>query len=123
MSPQLYTTIYDAVVLELKKIAPETKFVGISVALETDPQWFEYFLNPAHHKAGVPLDGISYHFYGRPAAADQPIDSYQYSFFDQANGFPIVYATLKISENVWHRIHLPTSMKSVRSCRTGIIKV
>lgn len=87
MTPQLYTKIYDAVVTELKKISPETKFVGISVALETDPQWFEYFLNPANHKPGVPLDGISYHFYGRPAALDQPIDSYQYSFFDQANGF------------------------------------
>lgn len=87
MSPRLYTTIYDAVVSELKKIAPGTKFVGISVALETDPQWFEYFLNPANHKAGVPLDGISYHFYGRPASLDQRIDSYQYSFFDQANGF------------------------------------
>lgn len=87
MSPQLYTKIYDAVVMELKKISPETKFVGISVALETDPQWFEYFLNPANHKPGVPLDGISYHFYGRPASTDQTIDSYQYSFFDQANGF------------------------------------
>ncbi|MDR6784479.1 hypothetical protein ABIE26_002132 [Pedobacter africanus] len=87
MSPQLYTRIYDAVVLELKKISPETKFVGISVALETDPQWFEYFLNPVNHKPGVPLDGISYHFYGRPASLDQQIDSYQYSFFDQANGF------------------------------------
>lgn len=87
MSPQLYTRIYDAVVLELMKISPDTKFVGISVALETDPQWFEYFLNPANHKPGVPLDGISYHFYGRPASLDQGIDSYQYSFFDQANGF------------------------------------
>lgn len=87
MSPQLYTKIYDAVVAELKKISPETKFVGISVALETNPQWFEYFLNPANHKPGTPLDGISYHFYGRPASTDQTIDSYQYSFFDQANGF------------------------------------
>lgn len=87
MSPQLYTKIYDAVVPALKKISPETKFIGISVALETDPQWFEYFLNPANHKPGVPLDGISYHFYGRPASLDQRIDSYQYSFFDQANGF------------------------------------
>lgn len=87
ISPELYTKIYDAVVLELKKIAPETKFIGISVALETNPQWFEHFLNPANHKSGVPLDGISYHFYGRPASKNQIIDSYQYSFFDQANGF------------------------------------
>jgi hypothetical protein len=87
ISPQLYTKMYDAIVLELKKVSPETKFVGISVAYETNPEWFEYFLNPANHKAGVPLEGISYHFYGRPASVDQTIDSYQYSFFDQANGF------------------------------------
>ena len=87
MSPQLYTKIYDAVVPALKKVSPKTKFVGISVAHETNPEWFEYFLNPANHKAGVPLEGISYHFYGRPASDDQTIDNYQYSFFDQANGF------------------------------------
>lgn len=87
MSPQLYTRIYDAVVSELIKIAPETKFVGISVALETNPQWFEYFLNPANHKPGIPLDAISYHFYGRPAAPDQSYDTFNYSFFEQANGF------------------------------------
>lgn len=87
ISPQLYTKMYDAIVGELKKISPETKFVGISVALETDPQWFEYFLNPANHKPGIPLEGISYHFYGRPSSPDQSYDSFQYSFFDQANGF------------------------------------
>lgn len=87
ISPQLYTKMYDAIVGELKKIAPETKFVGISVALETDPQWLEYFLNPANHKPSIPLEGISYHFYGRPSSPDQSYDGFQYSFFDQANGF------------------------------------
>lgn len=87
ISPQRYTKMYDAIVGELKKISPETKFVGISVALETDPQWFEYFLNPANHKRGIPLEGISYHFYGRPSSPDQAYDGFQYSFFDQANGF------------------------------------
>lgn len=87
MTPQLYTKLYDAVVIALKEIAPETKFVGISVAYETNPEWFEYFLNPANHKAGVPLEGISYHFYGRPAADKIDIDYYQYSFFDQADAF------------------------------------
>jgi hypothetical protein len=47
---------------------------------------FEYFLNPAHHKAGIPLDFISYHFYASPTA-DQTIDDWQYTFFDQADGF------------------------------------
>lgn len=87
ISPQLYTKMYDAIVLELKKISPETKFVGISVALETNPEWFEYFLNPKNHKPGVPLDGISYHFYGRPSDPDQDYKAFQYSFFDQADGF------------------------------------
>ncbi|MDN5288327.1 MAG: hypothetical protein JWR38_4601 [Mucilaginibacter sp.] len=87
ISPRLYTKMYDAIVAELKKVSPDTKFVGISVAYETNPEWFEYFLNPANHKPDVPLEGISYHFYGRPASDDQTIDSYQYSFFDQANGF------------------------------------
>ena len=32
-----------------------------------DPKFFEYFLNPANHKPGIPLDMISYHFYASPA--------------------------------------------------------
>ncbi|GAA4780662.1 hypothetical protein GCM10023231_04760 [Olivibacter ginsenosidimutans] len=87
MTPQYYTKIYDAVVTALKKIAPATKFVGISVAHETNPEWFEYFLNPKNHQADVPLEGVSYHFYGRPAPDKIELDYYQYSFFDQANAF------------------------------------
>jgi hypothetical protein len=33
------------------------------------------------------LEGISYHFYGSPDNNKQPISTYQYSFFNQANGF------------------------------------
>ena len=33
ISPQVYTKMYDAVVSELKKISPETKFIGISRSL------------------------------------------------------------------------------------------
>ena len=87
ISPVLYTKMYDVIVTEMKKVSPGIKFVGISVAHETNPEWFEYFLNPANHKPGIPLDCISYHFYGRPSVADQPIDGYQYSFFEQATGF------------------------------------
>lgn len=67
ISPQLYTKMYDAIVSELKKISPDTKFVGISVAYNKNPEWFEYFLNPKNHKSGIPLDGISYHHYSTPS--------------------------------------------------------
>jgi len=87
ITPRQYTKMYDAIVTELRKVSPGIKFVGISVAYETNPDWFEYFLNRANHKPGIPLDAISYHFYGRPASPEQTIDSYQYSFYDQANGF------------------------------------
>jgi hypothetical protein len=87
ISPEYYTKIYDAIVLALKEVAPETKFIGMSLAHETDPEWFEYFLNPANHKPGITLEGISYHFYGSPDNNKQPISTYQYSFFNQANGF------------------------------------
>lgn len=87
ISPRVYTKIYDAVVKGLKKVSPETKFVGISVALVSNPEWFEYFLHPANHQQGVPLEGISYHFYGRPSFYGQSLDAYQYSFFEQAAGF------------------------------------
>ncbi|MES2277490.1 MAG: glycosyl hydrolase family 39 [Bacteroidota bacterium] len=87
ISPEMYTKMYDAIVTEMRKVQPNIKFVGISVAHETDPNWFEHFLNAANHKPGIPLDGISYHFYGRPSINDLPIENYQYSFFDQADGF------------------------------------
>ncbi len=87
ITPQLYTRMYDAIVIELKKISPQTKFIALGLAYTRNPEWFEYFLNQANHKSGVPLEGISYHFYGTKAAKEQGLDSYQYSFFDQANGF------------------------------------
>ncbi|MDQ2862055.1 MAG: glycosyl hydrolase family 39 [Bacteroidota bacterium] len=86
-TPQSYTKMYDAIVLALKEVSPDTKFIGLSLAFETNPEWFEYFLNPANHKPGVTLEGISYHFYGTPDNNKQSINTYQYSFFNQANGF------------------------------------
>lgn len=87
ISPQLYTKMYDAIVSEMKKISPDTKFVGISVAYNKNPEWFEYFLNPKNHKPGIPLDGISYHHYSTPSWPDQPLDYYQYVFFERVEGF------------------------------------
>ncbi len=101
ISPQLYTKIYDAVVTAMKKIAPDTKFIGMSLAFENNPEWYEYFLDPANHKPGVPLEGISYHFYGTPDVGDQPLDSYQYSFYNKADGF---LAKVRYIENIRKRL-------------------
>jgi len=84
---QLYTKMYDAIVAELKKISPQTKFIGLSLAYVRDPEYFEYFLNPKNHQPGIPLEGISYHHYSRPSWPQQTIDEYQYPFFEQAESF------------------------------------
>ncbi|GAA4317043.1 hypothetical protein GCM10023149_14410 [Mucilaginibacter gynuensis] len=85
MSPQTYTKIYDAIVTALKPIMPATRFVGMAVAFEK-PEWFEYFLNPANHKPGIPIDMISYHCYAA-ANPNQKFDAYEYSVFDKAESF------------------------------------
>jgi hypothetical protein len=84
---QVYTKMYDAIVGELKKISPQTKFVGLSLAYVRDPEYFEYFLNPKNHQPGIPLEGISYHHYSRPSWPQQNIDEYQYKFFEHAESF------------------------------------
>ena len=86
-TPEQYTERYDAIVSAIRTVAPETKFVGISVAYPSkEPGMFEYFLNPKNHAPGIPLDMISYHFYAAPDASETP-DVQQYTFFDQADGF------------------------------------
>jgi len=87
ISPKLYTEIYDAIVAGIRTIAPDMKFVGVSVAGPSrQPEMFEYFLNPRNHKAGVPLDAISYHYYYSPAIDDGP-QSQQFTVWDQTAGF------------------------------------
>ena len=86
-TPEQYTARYDAIVSAIQKVSPETKFVGLALAFPgAEPKYFEYFLDPANHKPGIPLDMISYHFYASPVAG-QTLDSWQYSFFDQEAGF------------------------------------
>jgi Glycosyl hydrolases family 39 len=87
MSPELYTKIYDSVVESVRKVAPQTKFVGLALAAPSQhPEQFEYFLNHKNHKRGIPLDFISYHFYAVPTADQDPAIQ-QYTFFAQADGF------------------------------------
>ena len=66
-TPEQYTERYDAIVEGIRRASPDTKFMGMALGAPSDhPEFFEYFLNPANHKPGIPLDYISYHFYAMP---------------------------------------------------------
>jgi hypothetical protein len=86
-TPEQYTARYDAIVSAIHKVSPETKFVGLALAMPSlTPNYFEYFLDHKNHQPGIPLDMISYHFYASPVTG-QTLDSWQYTLFDQAAGF------------------------------------
>jgi hypothetical protein len=86
-SPQNYTKFYDSVTAAMLKVDPNLKFMGLGLAApRQDPAMFAYFLNPANHRKGAPLDFITYHFYATPGP-DQTLNEWQYTFFDQADGF------------------------------------
>ena len=87
MSPHTYTGLYDAVVLAMRKVRPDIKFVGTALAIPGhNPEFFEYFLNPKNHQPGIPLDYLSYHFYAVPSP-DESLDIQQHTVFAQADGF------------------------------------
>ncbi len=83
---ETYTRLYDEVVLAMKQVQPDLKFVGLALAVPIEPHYFEYFLDHRNHKPGVPLDFISYHFYANPTP-DQTLQVEQFTYFDQADGF------------------------------------
>ena len=88
MTPEFYTALYDAIVTEVRKVAPQMKFIGLALTPggATNPAYFEYFLNPRNHNPGIPLDTISYHFYASPAPDETP-EVMQHTVFAQADGF------------------------------------
>jgi hypothetical protein len=87
LTPQVYAALYDAVVEAMRKVSPQTKFVGMSDNYAAaHPEFFFYFLNPRNHKPGIPLDMISYHFYAVPAPDETP-EVNQFSYFSQADHF------------------------------------
>jgi hypothetical protein len=57
-----YVQLYDAVATAIIKESPDAKFVGMALEDPNNPEWFEYLLNPANHKPGIPLDMVSNHF-------------------------------------------------------------
>jgi Glycosyl hydrolases family 39 len=86
-TPEQYTERYDAIVSAIHEVSPETKFMGLALATPSvEPRYFEYFLDHAHHKPGIPLDYVSYHFYASPSP-DQDLNNWQFTFFDQADRF------------------------------------
>jgi hypothetical protein len=86
-TPGAYTKLYDAVTLAMRKVDPEIKLMAVaSASPRNHGEMYEYFLNPANHAPGVPLDFLSYHFYAIPAE-NEPFSAMQYTFFDQADGF------------------------------------
>lgn len=99
MSPQTYTKIYDAMVTAIRGVLPKAKFVGMALAY-VKPGWFEYFLNPANHKPGIPIDLISYHCYAN-ANSRQKFEAYEYSVFDKAESF---VNTVSYIENIRKRL-------------------
>src|SRR5271165_3506971 len=87
MSPQTYTHLYDAIATAMREVQPEIKFVGMALAAPSQrPDYFEYFLDRKNHQPGVPLDFISYHFYGSPKP-DETVDIQQHTVFAQVDGF------------------------------------
>ncbi len=100
-TPEDYTKRYDAIVEGIHRVSPDTKFMGMALGGPSDhPAFVEYFLNPANHKPGIPLDFISYHFYASPTPS-QTIADWQYTFFDQADGF---LNTVRYIENIRKRL-------------------
>jgi hypothetical protein len=86
-TPQQYTKFYDAVTTAMRQVDPQIKFMALALVQPgKHPEMFEYFLNPANHKSGIPLDFITYHFYASPTP-QQTLADWQYTFFDQADGF------------------------------------
>jgi hypothetical protein len=98
--PETYTRLYDATVTAIKKVQPDMKFVGLAMATETDPHYFEYFLDHKNHKRGVPLDFISYHFYAVPGPDETP-EVEQFTYFAQAEGF---LKTVRYIESIRKRL-------------------
>jgi len=86
-TPEAYTRFYDSVTAAMLKVDPKLKFMALALAQPSKaPEMFEYFLNPAHHTEGAPVDFITYHFYATPSP-EEGLDDWQYSFFNQEEGF------------------------------------
>ena len=49
--PEQYTARYDAIVSAIHEVCPDTRFMGLALAMPSDdPRYFEYFLDHENHK-------------------------------------------------------------------------
>jgi hypothetical protein len=86
LSPADYTRLYDAIVSAVRGVDPKMKFMGPVVGDVAHAQFIAYFLNPAHHERGIPIDMLSYHLFLLPDS-DEPASVMPYTFFHEAHGF------------------------------------
>jgi hypothetical protein len=92
MTPEGYTGLYDAIVTSIRRVDPDMKFVGPAIGVSPVPvgwdqsRFFEYFLNHANHKPGIPIDMISYHVYATPGS-DESAYVQQFTVFEETDAF------------------------------------
>ena len=86
LSPADYTRLYDAIVAAVRKVAPRIKFMGPAVGDLAHAHYFSYFLDPANHEAGIPIDMLSYHVFLMPDVDESPAVM-AYTFYQQADKF------------------------------------
>jgi hypothetical protein len=77
ISPDYYNQIYDAIVTAIHTVSPNTQFVGLALAHDTSVEYVQSFLNSSNHAASIPLDVISYHWYGSPAVNTTEVEAAQ----------------------------------------------
>ena len=73
LSPQLYTSVYDAIVSGIRRWAPRgsksMKFMALALESSGNFGYVQYFLNASNHAPGIPIDFISFHHYAGSSRA------------------------------------------------------
>jgi hypothetical protein len=95
LSPADYTRLYDSIVAAVKKVAPSLKFMGPVVGDVGHAEYFDYFLDPAHHQPGIPLDMLSYHIFVLPDADESP-EVMSFTVFQQADKYLLAAAYIDL---------------------------
>jgi len=85
LNPTQIVQLYDAVVSEVRKVAPQMKFMGPALAdVFQSPGHLLHFVDPQNHAPGIVPDAVSYHFYFQPRSDETPA-TMQHTAFEQAD--------------------------------------